>query len=118
MISTEWILGITGGFITLNTFIVKLLSNKKENKLIKSVKTDITEKFIPYEEKLRNHDNRLSCIEKDIIDIKIFIGKTEMNVQYIKETLDELKEISSQIFAITNRTREQFPYAKIENVNK
>jgi phosphoglycolate phosphatase-like HAD superfamily hydrolase len=113
--TVEWLLGIGGGILTLNITINKLLSNKKENKWMKSVDDSIAKKFQPYDEKFKSYDKKFSCIEKDITDIKVFIGKTETNFEYIKEYLEDLKELSTNIFVTTNRTRENIPYAKLEH---
>lgn len=111
--TTEIILGIAAGVFSLNFQIAKIISNKKEEKVLKKMHENTEKLLIPFSEKLKTHDKKFSdfrirleeCL-KDVVDLKILITKTETNFNNIKETLNELKEKSDEILRCANRTRE------------
>lgn len=116
-LSLEWVLGIVGGFITLNLTIWKIISTKREGKLLKQMEENTDKKLLPFEEKIKTHGKRISdfnikmesCIT-EIGNIKVFIAETELNFKHIKESLDELKDKSNKILECANRTRENGLY--------
>jgi len=115
----EWVLGIIGGYVSINGFVYKILSNRKEAKLLKQMEETTDKKLLPFDEKLKTHSKRISdfnikvekCIT-EIGDIKIFIAETKLNFKYIKEALEGLKKNSDKILEYTNRTRENGNYIK------
>jgi hypothetical protein len=101
------VIGVTGiALVTGSIGIAKAYFSKK---FAKCEVLDLCKKeFGSINSKLENHENRIDKIEDNSGQFKVFEAEIRTKIDYMQESINDIKGNVSQLINLMNRRREQF----------